>query len=337
MLLERRPSFTNAEAEALALEHYALSVTASALPSERDQNFKLVGEAAYVLKISHPDEDKALLEAQQEALSRLTQHHPGVFPRVLPSVTEAFFPAIIDRSGRTYRLWLIPFLPGRPVAKLEHLSSGLLHDIGRRLGEMDAVLNEIDHPALRRTFQWAAQSAPEVIREGLSDLPEVRRKLLQRVLEAFERAVTPRLNGLRRSVIHNDVNDYNLLVSGDSVTAILDFGDMLRSYTLCDPAHACAYLMLYKPDPLKIVQGVLRGYETVYPLNYDERHVLYDFICLRLALSVTMSALQQRREPGNLYLSVSERPVWALLERLEGLEPDAARRALSEPSFEGAR
>ena len=80
----------------------------------------------------------------------------------------------------------------------------------------------------------------------------------------FEGEILPRLAKLRGSVIHNDANDYNLLVRGATpwereVTGLLDFGDMVRTQTICELAIACAYAMLDKPDPLPAAAAVVRA------------------------------------------------------------------------------
>ena len=68
----------------------------------------------------------------------------------------------------------------------------------------------------------------------------------------FDADSAPRLASLRRSAVHNDLNDNNVLVAGDGplharherISGILDFGDMVFGYTVADLAVACAYVML---------------------------------------------------------------------------------------------
>ena len=87
-----------------------------------------------------------------------------------------------------------------------------------------------------------------------------------------------RLPTLRRSVIQNDANDYNVIVGGGSdvytrnqeVVGVIDFGDMVYSYTVCDPAIAIAYAILDKPDPLAVATLIVSGYHAAYPLDENE-------------------------------------------------------------------
>ena len=63
------------------------------------------------------------------------------------------------------------------------------------------------------------------------------------------RHVAPRLASFRRSAIHGDANDYNVLVDARTqrVAGIVDFGDMVVSQTVNDVAIAMAYVALGKP------------------------------------------------------------------------------------------
>src|SRR5204863_512689 len=56
---------------------------------------------------------------------------------------------------------------------------------------------------------------------------------------------------LRQSVIHNDANDNNVLVSedGESISGLLDLGDAVHSITVNELAVAAAYAALDAPDP----------------------------------------------------------------------------------------
>ncbi|MGV8039038.1 MAG: phosphotransferase [Thermoanaerobaculaceae bacterium] len=68
-------------------------------------------------------------------------------------------------------------------------------------------------------------------------------RMIRELVGAFERHAAWRLEGLRRSVIHNDANDFNLLVGGGAelwdrdqhVVGLIDLGDMVESWTVARP------------------------------------------------------------------------------------------------------
>src|ERR1700752_3073811 len=103
-------------------------------------------------------------------------------------------------------------------------------------------------------------------------LPADRRPIVERFLAEWEKI---EWNGLRFSVIHNDANDYNVLVREQRVSAILDYGDVVYSATVCNLAVALAYVMLNKADPITAAAQVVNAYHEVHPLNESEIDVLY--------------------------------------------------------------
>jgi 4-aminobutyrate aminotransferase-like enzyme len=108
---------------------------------------------------------------------------------------------------------------------------------------------------------------------------------------------------------------------------IIDFGDMLRTCTVAEVAIASAYVMLEKPDPVAAAAHLVGGYHEAYPLTETELELLYSFIGMRLAMSVTIAAHQKQLEPENQYLTVSEQQAWMLLEKLRDVHPDFAHYA----------
>jgi Ser/Thr protein kinase RdoA (MazF antagonist) len=259
------------------------------LPSERDQNFLLETRAGqrFVLKIANATESPALLEAQNAALERMASH--GDFcPRLVRARNGD---AMVSAGNHLVRL--VAWLPGQALAETRRHSPALLEDLGATMGRLDRALETFDHPAVHRHFYWDLAVAAETMRERLRLIGDpVMRRLVEEVLQRVE-GDAPILARLPRSVIHNDANDYNVLVSDQRVTGLIDFGDMVHTFTVADPAVAMAYVALDKPDPLGAIARTARGYHTERPFSDDELAVLFDLVCLRLALSVCVAADQQ--------------------------------------------
>jgi 4-aminobutyrate aminotransferase-like enzyme len=153
--------------------------------------------------------------------------------------------------------------------------------------------------------------------------------LLSKVADA-----APLFAALARSTIHNDANDYNVLVSGgpldgpQQVTGIIDFGDLVHSYTIADLAVAVAYAVLGKRDPMAAAAHVVRGYHAARRLADGELSALFPLVRLRLCLSVCLAAHQQRQRPGDAYLGISQGPIAAVLPVLARTSADEAETAL---------
>jgi Ser/Thr protein kinase RdoA (MazF antagonist) len=123
---------------------------------------------------------------------------------------------------------------------------------------------------------------------------------------------------LPKSVIHGDANDYNVLVApeGAEVVGLIDFGDMVYSYTAGELAIAVAYVVLGKDDPYAAAAPVIEGYVAEFPLTEHEREALWPLVRLRLCMSVCIAAHQQAQQPQNEYLGVSQKLIAETLPRL---------------------
>jgi 4-aminobutyrate aminotransferase-like enzyme/Ser/Thr protein kinase RdoA (MazF antagonist) len=332
------PTFSAEQAEQIAEAHYGLRARARLLPGEHDQNFLLEsGDGARaVLKISHADEDYAAVELQVAALQHLAARAPDLRLPHVHATTSGAMLATAEGAGATRHLVrLVSFLPGTLLANSRPHSDAVLLQLGRLLGQVDQALLDFEHPAAHRALKWdIGQCLWARAYLGYIDDPR-RRALVARHFDTFEGHILPRLATLRHSVIHNDANDYNVVVEqrvdGSCTVALIDFGDMLWSVTVAELAIACAYAMLDKPDPLAAAAMVVAGYHAALPLDPAELAVLFPLICARLAVSVTNAAYQHAVDPGNPYLQISARPAWRLLELLEQVPP-----ALAEASFRNA-
>jgi 4-aminobutyrate aminotransferase-like enzyme len=129
-------------------------------------------------------------------------------------------------------------------------------------------------------------------------------------------------------VIYGDANDYNVIV-GDPLrrpraVGVIDFGDMHRGLTVSEAAIAATYALMGKPDPLAAAAEVVRGYHGACALDETEMALLHPLIAARLAVSVTNSAVMKAKRPHDPYVTISEAPAWAALERWLALHPRLA-------------
>jgi 4-aminobutyrate aminotransferase-like enzyme/Ser/Thr protein kinase RdoA (MazF antagonist) len=343
LLLKHIPDFSLEDAVALAVEIYGLTATATALPSERDQNFLLETDSneRYVLKIANALEDRSLLEAQNAALAHLA-HHTSLCPRILPARSGQLISQIDSRSGAQHFVRLVTYLPGKPLASAAPYSPELLRDLGSAVAQVDRALASFDHPAIHRDFHWDLANGLREIRRCAPLVADGElRSLIYEEAEHFERDVTPLLSNLRKSAIHNDANDYNILSeppalaggpasSDQHVTGLIDFGDMVHSYTVADLAIAVAYTILDHPDPVVAATHVVFGYHSEYPLSENEMAVVFDLARLRLCLSVCLAAQQRRQRPENDYLSISQQSIRSTLPKLVPIDPHFAEAAFRQ-------
>ena len=263
----------------------------------------------------------------------------GLCPRVVVSVDGEQIVPHDGPSGR-YFVRVLGWIPGTPLGAVPHHSAALLEDLGRRVGEIDRALATFDHPAVHRELHWDLAHGVGVVRDHL---PAVAGDALRQQLEAWTgdiaRHLEPRLRDLRRSAVHNDANDHNVIVAADGdvwsrhqrIAAIIDFGDIVHSFVAADPAIAIAYAVLDKPDPLAAAVHVVRGYHAAWPLREPEISALFDLVRLRLCVSVALAADQQAQRPDDEYLGISQGPIARTLPALMSVP-----RRLAEAAFRDA-
>lgn len=312
-LLEHVPGFDLASVKMIAKDLFAIRAVVQALPSERDQNFLLttVDNEKFVLKIANALEQRDFLEAQNSVLKHLAARGP-FSQSLLPATSGEEILTVADANGTNHFARLVRYLPGVPLADVRPQPDNLLRQLGRKLGQLAQALADFDHPAAHRDFHWDLMNGRRILTEfGPLIVADDLRRLILGHRVVFDR-------DLRRSVIHGDANDYNVLVDRESmtITGLLDFGDMVYSYTVGELAIAVAYVVLDKPDPLAAAAEVVAGYTTEFALLANEREALWPLVLLRLCMSVCLAAYQQQLRPDNDYLSISQRAIAENLPRL---------------------
>jgi Ser/Thr protein kinase RdoA (MazF antagonist) len=287
------------------------------LPSERDQNFLITNSAEekFVLKIANASEEAAFLEAQNAVLKHLADRISFCQRLVLASSGEELV-SVQGLDGARHLVRVVHYLDGVPLAQVNAQPPELLRDLGRKLGQLDRALADFDHAAVHRDFHWDLAHGNRI----LEKYGELVRDLQLRELIGKHRVTFD--SELRRSVIHGDANDYNVLVDPEraEVIGLIDFGDMVYSYTVGNLAVALAYVVLDKTDPRAAAKEVVEGYTSEFALTQEELTALWPLVLMRLCMSVCLAAHQQQQRPDNKYLGVSQRAIEAILPQLFNTE-----------------
>ncbi len=357
------------DAERLVTAHWGIEAEARPLPGDRDLNFRIDAPNGprWVLKVVRDTESaRADQEAQRTVLSLLRSEWPEAhapFPRLIEpgapgapgSLGEEPEGPIVAKDGRgdPCLIRLVEFLPGSPLAEVRRRPDSIYRDLGHLLGRMHRILEPVPEDLGVRELDWdlrRARTAVERHRRLISD-PE-RGAVIDRFRAWWERWEIDSLPQLPLALIHNDANDHNVLVDwGEGstpvdrtprISGLIDFGDMVRSWRVGELAVAGAYLVLDRPDPLPVLECLVRSYHRAAPLQEGELAALFPLLRLRLALSVSMSALQGGMRPDDPYVRISEAPAWEALALTEGIHAGLAeahlRRAVGlDPSRRGVR
>jgi len=289
----------------LALRHYGLSGDIRRFATEKDDTFRITTAdgAAYVLKIGNADEDRTELDMQVALIGHLADSADLPVPCVFPDLSGALISEMIDPDGQTRLARLITYLPGT-VLDTTDSSAAERERIGEVLARLRLAMADFSHPGAHRVVAWDVRHLA-----GLTDLMEyvadpLQRAALQAGLDRFL-PLMPRVEALRRQVLHNDFSRSNLIVDHarpDFVTGIIDFGDAVHTAVAVDVSTA---LLNQLPrdaaargrdgDLFSEGRDLLRGYLTFADLTEEELrlipHMVMGRVIARALLSIWRAAL----------------------------------------------
>lgn len=320
--------FSTTEVQQLAEVYFQLKGSIRPLSGEVDLNFLLETEKGerFCFKIAHPQTAVADLEFQNAMMEHLQAAGLGLeIPVPLEGkggekiITHQF------PNGEVRYLRALTWVDGRCFAEANPHTPALLEKVGALCGKLSAALADFDHPAAHRWIKWDPSQAIWTQDQLRAIQDRDKRNLAAWALELFQQKAVPLFPGLRQSVTYNDANDYNILLSFDplnpEVPGVIDFGDAVFTHTINELAIAIAYAAMDKPDPLAVISQMTRGYHAHYRLQPAEAEVLFPLIVARLLISVVCSAQNLVANPDNVYLQISDRPAWDLLEKLQKVSP----------------
>ena len=291
--------------------------------------------AKYVLKTyCYNKELLALVEAENETLFLLQESDKNKFPKPIQFIDGSFVKTLeIDGVETICRM--LSFIEGELMCNVAPTKT-LFQSFGVFLAEMDLKLQYFDNYTIKaRQWEWGIQYI-NLNKKYIQDIANAKdRSTVKYFFQQFEENVAPVLPDLRKSIIHNDANDWNVLVNNGKISGIIDFGDLAYSPLINELAVALTYACYGKENPLEWASIILKSYHNILPIEEKEIQVLYYLIAARLCISVCNSAHSKKENPNNEYASVSEKSAWKMLYRWLSINPIASenrfRSALGLP------
>lgn len=289
------PTFAEEVLRPFLKQRYGVTGDFTRLAGERDQNFRIqtTGGAAYVLKISSPDEMPLLVDLQIRVLEHIEKVNPLLpVPRHLRSRDGAYSATLHDSDGRAHSVRLLSYLPGTPLGDLGEVSLATIRNLGILQGNLCLALRGFSHPAAAHFMPWDSMN-------GLVTAPCLRIEYLppelvgraQAVLEHLEQVAMPALHGLDAQVIHNDAHGGNVLLDPDNpeqIVGLIDFGDVVHRPVVIDLSISLASMVERYPDYLGAARALVGGFDEQMKIPEAQRELLYDAVLARQILTVQL-------------------------------------------------
>ncbi len=323
------------------------------LDGEYDENFQVLvnNVPTAILKVMRPGCTESFVELQVSMLRHVRAHSTVPVPDVIPTVSGAYYQRVVDHNGEARLIWLLTWLPGTLYAHTLPQSLSLIQSVGEQVGQLAVALAAFDHPTLARDLKWDLIQAAWIHDELAAVTDPDKRALIEHELTHWQHQVLPALRQRPVTTLHNDLNDYNLLVHSDialspsatgdatghvagdaaghttaKVTGVFDFGDTTRGPLVCELAIAGAYLILGQAKPLEALAALVKGVHAYHPLTEADIDLLWPCLKMRLCVSAVNAAIMKRQKPDDPYVTISEQPVWSCLSRIHDIH--AAEAAL---------
>ena len=244
----------------------------------------------------------------------------SIYPNPIKNKNGEYF-EIYNSGKNTYVVRLLSFLNGTFLGDINQTKK-ILESLGSFTAEMNkAILDYEDLYISSRVWQWDIQHI-HLNKKFIKDIESFRdRKLVNYFLQQFDEVVIPILPNLRKSIIHNDLNEWNILCNDKGVSGVIDFGDIAHTQLVNEVAIAMTYGAYDKDDPITNSSYILSSYHKKLPLNNDEISILYYLITAKLCMSVCNSAYSRKINPDNKYAFISEKNAWKTLKKFIKYSP----------------
>ncbi len=314
------------EVQQLAQLHYGVAGEFSALAGERDQNFRVRCDDGrqFVFKIAGSSEDPDVVEMQVQALCHIAQQDSELpVPRMIPGLDGRMI-CMAQSAGNRHALRLLSWLPGRPYQEGPFPSPAGLQGLGGFIARLGRALQDFDHPAARHFMPWSIANGLVFSEQLRSLLPVELGDWVPAYFERLETEVFPQLARQRWQVIHQDGHGANLLrraETGEEVSGVIDFGDMIYGPLVCDLAACVSDFMELSDDPVAAATEICRGYCKILPLLDEELDLLLDLVMVRQIMVLQLFEFRrQNMEHPPAFVTDDQPGVIAMLQQLAKLD-----------------
>lgn len=253
-------------------------------------------------------EMEELVESENTILLHLNTKLKGKIPNPIP-FTDGEYSKIIEFNSDVYIFRMLNYMEGDFMGDVYN-NSDINTSLGKLLASIDTELLEYNDYILKsRVWNWDLQylHLSQVYTKYI--FSHEHKKIVLYFMQQFREKVDPIKSELRKSVIYNDANEWNVLIQNGSVSGLIDFGDLAHSFLINELAVAILCCGYRNNNILGAAKDLIGAYSEVLKLEENELSVLYYLIAARLCVSLCNSQKARVEDPDNEYAWVSEKYV----------------------------
>lgn len=286
------------------------------LDSYISTNYKvtLANGENYLVKI-YPADEKKQVQEQERIIGLLQPKIKVRLPQTLPITIAANTPTDVY-------IRVCAFTEGTALTK-EDVTDSLLAEIAGATAEMLIHLQQIESDIVKaHEHDWNLKDALRNKQKANFITNPADKKIVLHYFSVFENDVVPCFNRLRQSVIHDDLNEANIIIYNKHLNGFIDFGDISFAPAVGELAILLTYIMMMFPDDcFDKAKIIIQNFHQQFPLTKEELEILPLLIATRLCVSVCKSAEAKANSADTAYILISEKPAWHLLHKWISLNP----------------
>lgn len=300
-------------------EHWGVeAATLVELGGELDASLRVtdVDGAKYCLKMRRSGPNAAdEVELEVLALQHAAATGSVVVPTPRPTTGGSF---IVEAGG--LHLWLLDWIAGTRWTDIVRPTRELEFQLGTTTRGLSDALSTFTHSAADRTHHWDLRQLRTSIEQHLDACrDDDERAVADKTLRYLAERVDPVMASLPLSMLHQDLNDHNVLLGDDGSLVCIDFGDALYGPVVSELAVAMAYAMLRSPAPIDSAVAVASGwFGGDRPLD-EELAIVFPLAVGRLLVNALTWAARSAGQPE--YAEARSSHTWNTLHAVRKIPP----------------
>ncbi|NNF33077.1 MAG: aminotransferase class III-fold pyridoxal phosphate-dependent enzyme [Saprospiraceae bacterium] len=306
---------------------YNLQGKLTRLGGDVDYNYRIDDQTGntYILKVSADKKSNDYIKFQHSLLNHLALYEDIRSPEIKLTTSGSDY---ITKSlgGKPRIIRVLSWMYGNYWAQISIKKKSHFHSLGEYMASITDALQSFDHPLAHRSFEWDLNQA-SWLGDAINIHKEDNHITVSYFLDKYNESITSLL-ACRKGIVHNDGNENNVLVQGERVSSVIDYGDAIYTSIVNDVAIAIAYGVMEVEDPLSAASWILHGYHNIFPLLMEEIDLIYRLVGIRLAISVTKSSQASITNPDSEYHQITARSAWGLIHKWRNIPESFANAKL---------